>query len=341
MREAWPRASAAYRKILRTLPGCDSLGPRFTPAGSTHFPCPVSYERLESCPICGKPEFRNKLVVEDKTVSHESFAIVQCVGCSFQFTNPRPNEAEIGRYYESDAYVSHNSGAAGLINQAYKVARFFTMRRKVSLLNQLAPRRGKLLDYGCGTGHFLAAAQAASWKVAGLEPNARAREEASHRLGQPIGQEGLAAFEPGSFDAITLWHVLEHVHTLNETLAQLTALLKPDGVMLIAVPNVESLDAQHYRELWAAYDVPRHLYHFAPKTMAQLLKKHKLTVRQTLPMPLDAYYVSMLSEKHKAERAGGLLTVLKAGYKSNQYAQEHEGQYSSLLYVAGRRAPAA
>lgn len=341
MREAWPRASAAYRKILRTLPGCDSLGPRFTPAGSTHFPCPVSYERLESCPICGKPEFRNKLVVEDKTVSHESFAIVQCVGCNFQFTNPRPNEAEIGRYYESDAYVSHNSGAAGLINQAYKVARFFTMRRKVSLLNQLAPRRGKLLDYGCGTGHFLAAAQAASWKVAGLEPNARAREEASHRLGQPIGQEGLAAFEPGSFDAITLWHVLEHVHTLNETLAQLTALLKPDGVMLIAVPNVESLDAQHYRELWAAYDVPRHLYHFAPKTMAQLLKKHKLTVRQTLPMPLDAYYVSMLSEKHKAERAGGLLTVLKAGYKSNQYAQEHEGQYSSLLYVAGRRAPAA
>ena len=341
MREAWPRASAAYRKILRTLPGCDSLGPRFTPAGSTHFPCPVSYERLESCPICGKPEFRNKLVVEDKTVSHESFAIVQCVGCNFQFTNPRPNEAEIGRYYESDAYVSHNSGAAGLINQAYKVARFFTMRRKVSLLNQLAPRRGKLLDYGCGTGHFLAAAQAASWKVAGLEPNARAREEASHRLGQPIDQEGLAAFEPGSFDAITLWHVLEHVHTLNETLAQLTALLKPDGVMLIAVPNVESLDAQHYRELWAAYDVPRHLYHFAPKTMAQLLKKHKLTVRQTLPMPLDAYYVSMLSEKHKAERAGGLLTVLKAGYKSNQYAQEHEGQYSSLLYVAGRRAPAA
>ena len=341
MREAWPRASAAYRKILRTLPGCDSLGPRFTPAGSTHFPCPVSYERLESCPICGKPEFRNKLVVEDKTVSHESFAIVQCVGCNFQFTNPRPNEAEIGRYYESDAYVSHNSGAAGLINQAYKVARFFTMRRKVSLLNQLAPRRGKLLDYGCGTGHFLAAAQAASWKVAGLEPNARAREEASHRLGQPMGQEGWAAFEPGSFDAITLWHVLEHVHTLNETLAQLTALLKPDGVMLIAVPNVESLDAQHYRELWAAYDVPRHLYHFAPKTMAQLLKKHKLTVRQTLPMPLDAYYVSMLSEKHKAERAGGLLTVLKAGYKSNQYAQEHEGQYSSLLYVAGRRAPAA
>ena len=301
----------------------------------------MSYERLEICPICSKPEFKNKLIVQDNTVSHESFAIVQCAGCGFQFTNPRPGSAEIGRYYESDEYVSHNSGAAGLINQAYKVARFFTMRRKVGLLNKLAPRRGQLLDYGCGTGHFLAAAKSSGWQVSGLEPNARAREEASQRLGQPIGQESLTTFQPGTFDAITLWHVLEHVHLLNETLAQLITLLKPDGVLLIAVPNVESLDAQHYRELWAAYDVPRHLYHFAPKTMAQLLKKHKLTIRQTLPMPLDAYYVSMLSEKNKAERAGGLLTVLKAGYQSNRFAKQHEGQYSSLLYVAERRTPAA
>ncbi|MBD2769818.1 class I SAM-dependent methyltransferase [Hymenobacter sp. BT664] len=300
----------------------------------------MSYERLESCPVCSKPEFRNKLVVEDRTVSHESFAIVQCTACSFQFTNPRPSQTDIGRYYESDDYVSHNSRATGLVNQAYKVARFFTMRRKVSLLNRLAPRRGQLLDYGCGTGHFLAAAKSAGWQVTGLEPNVRAREEASQRLKQPIGQQELASLQPGTFDAITLWHVLEHVHTLNETLAQLKALLKPDGVMLIAVPNVESLDAQHYRELWAAYDVPRHLYHFAPKTMAQLLKKHKLTIRETLPMPLDAYYVSMLSEKHKAERAGGILTVLKAGYKSNQYAKQHEGQFSSLLYVASQRNPA-
>ena len=301
----------------------------------------MSYERLESCPICGKTEFKNKLIVQDNTVSHESFAIVQCAGCGFQFTNPRPGPADIGRYYESDEYVSHNSGAAGLINKAYKVARFFTMRRKVSLLNKLAPRRGQLLDYGCGTGHFLAAAKSAGWQVSGLEPNARARAEASERLGQPVGQESLASFQPGTFDAITLWHVLEHVHLLNETLAQLTALLKPDGVLLVAVPNVESLDAQHYRELWAAYDVPRHLYHFAPKTMGQLLKKHKLVIQQTLPMPLDAYYVSMLSEKHKAERAGGLLTVLKAGYQSNRFAEQHEGQFSSLLYVAGRRTPAA
>ncbi|AII51969.1 hypothetical protein N008_08260 [Hymenobacter sp. APR13] len=292
---------------------------------------------MEKCPVCGKTEFRNKLVVEDKSVSKESFAIQQCEACSFQFTNPRPDAAHIGRYYESDEYVSHNSGAGGMINQAYKVARFFTMRRKVGLLNKLAPRKGRLFDYGCGTGHFLAAAKADGWQVAGWEPNARAREEASHRVGQPVGTESLVTYQAGSFDAITLWHVLEHVHTLNETLTQLISLLKPDGVLLIAVPNVDSLDAQHYRQDWAAYDVPRHLYHFSPKTMTQLLKKHKMQVMETLPMALDAYYVSMLSEKHRAERNGGMLAVLKAGYKSNQYAEQHEGQYSSLIYVATKR----
>jgi SAM-dependent methyltransferase len=295
-------------------------------------------EKLANCPICDGTEFRPKLTVEDTTVSHEKFLIVQCAGCGFQFTNPRPSAAEIGHYYESDAYVSHNSGAGGLINRAYKVARFFTMRRKVSQLNALAPRRGKLLDYGCGTGHFLAAAKKAGWQIAGLEPNARARAEASERVGQVVGQESLVSFMPGTFDAITLWHVLEHVHTLNETLTQLINLLKPDGVLLVAVPNVESLDAQHYREQWAAYDLPRHLYHFAPSTMSRLLAKHGLTVRQTLPMPLDAYYVSMLSEQHRGERAGGPLAVLKAGYTSNQYAADHDGQYSSLLYVAGQAA---
>jgi len=297
----------------------------------------VSYERLEKCPVCGKTDFRNKLVVEDKSVSKESFAIVQCTACSFQFTNPRPDAASIGRYYESDAYVSHNSAAAGLINQAYKVARFFTMRRKVALLNKVAPRKGKILDYGCGTGHFLAACKANGWQVQGLEPSPRARAEATERVGKPIAADDLASFEPGSFDAITLWHVLEHVHDLNDTLRQLISLLKPEGTLIIAVPNVDSPDAQHYRQDWAAYDVPRHLYHFSPKTLTQLLKKHKMQVQQTLPMTLDAYYVSMLSEKNRAERGEGLLAVLRTGYQSNLQAARRDGNYSSLIYVASRR----
>jgi 2-polyprenyl-3-methyl-5-hydroxy-6-metoxy-1,4-benzoquinol methylase len=279
--------------------------------------------------------------VQDKSVSQEMFTIVQCQDCEFQFTNPRPDAAHIGKYYESDAYVSHNSGAQGLINRVYNVARFFTVRRKVALITKLnGGRAGRLLDYGCGTGHFLAGAKKAGWQVTGLEPNARARQDAAERVGQPIQEPtALTKLAPNSFDTITLWHVLEHVHALHKTLDELIAALKPGGKLLIAVPNVESLDAQHYRQDWAAYDVPRHLYHFSASTMRRLLARHKLATQQVMSLPLDAYYISMLSERNRSpERAGGPLVVLKAGYLSNQYAEQHDGQYSSLLYVAERLA---
>jgi len=284
---------------------------------------------------------QDKLRVQDKSVSQETFTIQQCQACGFQFTNPRPDAASIGKYYESDAYVSHNSGAQGLINQVYKVARYFTVRRKVALIAKLnGGRPGQLLDYGCGTGHFLAGAKKAGWQVTGLEPSARARQDATERVGQAIQQpEVLATLPAGSFDIVTLWHVLEHVHTLNETLDQLIRALKPQGKLLIAVPNVDSLDAQHYRQDWAAYDVPRHLYHFGPAAMRELLARHGLVIGQKLPMPLDAYYVSMLSERHRAaEQMGELLGMLRAGYRSNSYAAQHDGQYSSVLYVAERPA---
>jgi len=302
----------------------------------------VPTELLASCPVCGSPDLHDKLQVQDKSVSQETFTIQQCAACGFQFTNPRPDAASIGKYYESDAYVSHNSAAQGLVNRLYKVARYFTVRRKVALITRLnGGRAGHLLDYGCGTGHFLAGAKRAGWQVTGLEPNDRARRDASARVGQPVLEAtALAGLAPASFDVITLWHVLEHVHTLAETLTQLISKLKPGGRLLIAVPNAESLDAQHYRQNWAAFDVPRHLYHFAPGPMRQLLASHGLRLVETRPLVLDAYYISMLSERHLApERAGGPLAVLKAGYKSNQYAAQHGGQYSSLVYVAERAAP--
>ncbi len=292
--------------------------------------------------MCGSPDLHDKLRVQDKSVSQETFTIQQCAACGFQFTNPRPAAASIGRYYESDAYVSHNSAAQGLVNRVYKVTRYFTVRRKVALITKLnGGRPGQLLDYGCGTGHFLARAKQAGWRVTGLEPNDRARHDAAARVGQPIlDAADLTGLAPASFDLISLWHVLEHVHALEATLSELITKLKPGGRLLVAVPNAESLDAQHYRQNWASYDVPRHLYHFVPATMQRLLARHGLRVVQTLPLVLDAYYISMLSERHLApERAGGPLAVLKAGYKSNQYAAQHGGQYSSVLYVAERAAP--
>lgn len=301
----------------------------------------VPNEVLLTCPMCGSSNLHDKLHVQDWSVSQETFTIQQCANCGLQFTNPRPDAASIGKYYESDAYVSHNSAARGLVNRVYRVARFFTMRRKVTLITKLnGGRAGRLLDYGCGTGHFLARAKGAGWQVTGLEPNPGARQAAAARVGQPIMEaRALATLPPASFDTVTLWHVLEHVHTLQETLAQLVAALRPGGRLLIAVPNPNSLDAQHYRHDWAAYDVPRHLYHFVPATMQQLLARHGLRITQTLPLPLDAYYVSMLSEQLRAPaQTTGPLVVLRAGRRSNQYAAQNGGQYSSLLYVAERAA---
>ncbi|RZK49104.1 MAG: class I SAM-dependent methyltransferase [Hymenobacter sp.] len=296
-------------------------------------------ELLLSCPICNGSDLHDHLRVQDKSVSQETFLIQQCGACGFQLTNPRPDAASIGRYYESAAYVSHNPAAAGLVNQVYKAARYFTVRRKVALISRLnGDRAGRLLDYGCGTGHFLAAAKAAGWQVTGLEPSELARADAAARVGQPVGRPtDLASLPASSFDAVTLWHVLEHVHTLHDTLAQLLRVLRPGGRLLIAVPNAASRDAREYGADWAAYDVPRHLYHFTPPTMRQLLARHGLRITQQLPLPLDAYYVSMLSEgRRPAGQRRGRLAMLHAGWVSNRDAARHGGNYSSVLYVAER-----
>jgi len=292
-------------------------------------------ETLTACPVCHSLSLHEKLQVQDKSVSQETFKLDECAGCGLLFTNPRPDAASIGRYYESAAYVSHNSGARGVVNQVYKVARYFTVRHKVQLISQLnGGQPGRLLDYGCGTGHFLAGAKAAGWQVTGLEPNATARADAAARVGQPLGQPAdLPTLPSASFDVVTLWHVLEHVHTLGQTLTELCRVLRPGGQLLIAVPNAASADAQHYGPNWAAYDVPRHLYHFTPAAMRELLTRQGLRITRQLPMVLDAYYVSLLSEELRATAGEGPLAALRAGLRSNRQAAR-DGQYSSLLYVA-------
>lgn len=295
----------------------------------------MSYERLEHCPICGKEDFKNFLVVTDNSVSKESFVIVECENCTFKFTNPRPDAASIDKYYESEEYISHSNIKTGIINRAYHVVRSITTKQKVELINRHAPAKGTILDYGCGTGVFLSACKNDGWEIRGVEPNSRAREEASSVTGELIAK-GLEEISGEKFDVITLWHVLEHIHTLKETLSALIDLLQEDGTLIIAVPNADSHDAQQYKADWAAYDVPRHLYHFTQPTMKRLLKKHKMKLEEVLPMKFDAYYVSMLSEKHKEGKTKVISSVVN-GYKSNSYAEKNGNDYSSLIFVANRK----
>lgn len=290
---------------------------------------------MDHCPICGKEEFKNFLVVTDNAVSKESFVIVECENCSFKFTNPRPDSDSIGQYYESEEYISHSNVKTGIINRAYHVVRSITTKQKVELINRQAPAKGSILDYGCGTGTFLTACKKDGWEIRGVEPNIKAREVATTETGEIIAAS-LSDIEGEKFEVITLWHVLEHIHTLNETMAQLLECLQDDGTLIIAVPNADSHDAQEYKENWAAYDVPRHLYHFTQSTMKRFLKKHKMVLEEVLPMKFDAYYVSMLSEKHKEGKTKMINSVVN-GYRSNSYAEKNGNDYSSLIFIAKRK----
>lgn len=289
-------------------------------------------ETISVCPICSGQSFKPALVTRDYTVSHKDFSLQQCETCKFLLTNPRPDQTSISQFYKSDKYISHTGGSRSLIDQVYIQARKFTLRSKFNLIKKYR-KPGTLLDYGCGTGEFLQHMQNHQWVVAGVEPSENARLKAQQLTKQEIYNE-LGAITK-KFDVITLWHVLEHVHNLNEKIIELKSHLNQDGIIFIAVPNYESADSRKYGAYWAGYDVPRHLWHFSKTSMTNLLSKHGLQLIQIAPMKLDSYYVSLLSEGYKNPKRMGLLKMLRAvttGIESNISAVK-SGQYSSLIYI--------
>lgn len=301
-------------------------------------------ESLLNCPACGGKNIAKFIDCKDFTVSKEAFSIVLC-GCGLKFTSPRPAEADIAPYYQSEEYISHSGSSKGFINCIYLIVRNYTLGKKVALVKSLSGHGKKVLDYGAGTGDFLNALKKEGFIVSGIEPSAQAREHAERTHGLVLQPEiGNWKLEIGRYDVITMWHVLEHVHRLNETLEALKNSLTGDGVMLVAVPNADSYDARVYEEFWAAYDVPRHLYHFNQTSMTMLLEKHGLRVDDVLPMYFDSFYVSMLSEKYKEasgkrqeERGGvglaGLARAVWNGLVSNSKGGGDKKYFSSLIYV--------
>ena len=290
------------------------------------------YQKLEECPVCKHPSFSNELICEDYSQSHESFVIVKCDNCDLRFTNPRPDAANIAKYYDHDDYISHTNKANNLINLIYKGARYYTLRQKATLIKKHSDGK-ELLDFGCGTGVFLQHMHSNGYQVQGYEPSEQARNMALQSGVFPVHHQ-LAQLQKEQFDIITAWHVLEHVHDLKSTLRTLRKTLKSNGIILAAVPNIASEDATIYKAQWAAYDVPRHLYHFNQQAFSALATSCKLKIKEVHPMSLDAYYVSLLSEKHKGT-ATPLQKLIKGyinGRKSNAKASK-SGEYSSLIYV--------
>lgn len=285
-----------------------------------------------ACPVCEQGMFDPYLTTRDFSVSGEEFSIVRCRACGFHFTNPVPAADEIGRYYKSENYVSHSSTKRGIINRLYHVVRKYTLKKKVKLVNRLSGGR-ELLDIGSGTGHFLNQAKLARWSVTGLEPDDDARSLGNREFGltiQPLEQ--LHKLNDGAYDVITLWHVLEHVYDLKRDVSKMISLLNDQGTLVIAVPNMNSFDASVYKEFWAAYDLPIHLYHFVKTDIEHLFAPFGLELVEMVPMKFDSFYVSMLSEKY---RGGSIFRAFFVGLRSNWKAKGEN--YSSMIYILRRK----
>lgn len=292
-------------------------------------------ETISVCPVCSAALFNKKMELKDYFLTGEVFLLVECSSCRFRFINPRPGPGIIGRYYKSEEYISHGIKKNDPVSWMYQKARNFSISRKFRLLKRHI-KGSKVLDIGCGTGEFLSYLKHHNLHVTGMEPNSGAREFAIQTHGLTVYENPDQIAEAGlKFDAITLWHVLEHIHDLNATLVKIGRILNQHGVLIIAVPNCESWDARHFGPYWAAYDVPRHLYHFTAATMKLLLRKHGFTIAETRPQKLDAYYVSMLSLKYKSGTGRSWMFPFY-GLWSNLMTGPDKSGYSSTIFILKR-----
>lgn len=289
------------------------------------------------CPVCGSAGISKVFNVKDNTVSQEYFEIFHCSNCQARFTQNTPTEDAISSYYKSADYISHTDTSKGLINRLYRSVRNYSLSQKRKLIEKVTGlKNGFLLDVGSGTGHFAAAMKRSGWDVTGLEPDAGAREVAFKQQSiKLLPTEGLFNLPANKFNAITLWHVLEHVHELKKYILTFKKLLADNGKLFIAVPNYTSHDANIYQQYWAAYDVPRHLYHFSPHTMQLLMKEFGLKIIDVKPMWFDSFYVSLLSSKYKngsTKWMGASLTGLTSNFK----AMNNVKKCSSVIYIIGK-----
>lgn len=272
------------------------------------------------------------LKVVDHAVTKEPFELLYDPELEMLCTIPQPDDKDLVKYYESEDYISHTDSKRNWFEQIYQRVKKGALKRKVKLLNSVSNSPKTLLDIGCGTGDFLNSAKNNGWEVTGIEPNTKAREIANSKLGDKVfDNQHLNHLKTGSFRAITLWHVLEHLPDLDTQINRLKQLLNDNGVIIIAVPNYKSFDASYYKEFWAAYDVPRHLWHFSRSSIAKLFQNHGLEITKILPLKWDAYYVSLLSEKYK----NGWMNIFSAFFIASRsnLAAAKSGEYSSLIYV--------
>ena len=288
-------------------------------------------KEIRECPICSNNSFTASFKCIDYSKSKEVFTIVSCETCGFKLTSPRPEVKDLGYYYESENYISHSNKNTGWFNRLYQLVRKQTTRSKLKLIknNKLSQRH---LDIGCGTGEFLHECKKRGLAAFGVEPSKKAREMAINNYDLEVKEDLVKNNFSEKFDSISMWHVLEHIDNLEETVQLLSGMLSENGRLVVAVPNHESWDAKYYKEHWAAWDVPIHLWHFSEKTITALFKKHGFKKIETKQMFWDAYYVSLLSEKYKKSKLC-LIKAIVIGTLSNLFGIFSQIGCSSKIYI--------
>ena len=288
----------------------------------------------DKCPWCGSENAQLHLEVKDLFLTQEPFKILECKECGLLFTTPRPNKEEIGRYYKSEEYYSHQENKEGFIPKVYEKVKSVNLKNKYGIATE-GKEKGKALDIGCGVGDFLHTMEQHGWDCTGVEPSEDAKAIAKKRIkGQLLSSEEQENLPDSSFDLITMWHVLEHVDDIRWQIQQLHRLCKPGGRIIIALPNYKSYDGQYYKAEWAAYDVPRHLNHFNKETLIKIFEESGLRHVKTEKLVWDAYYISYMSEKYR-KHSIPLLRGAFRGLVSNCKARK-TGEWSSLVYVFER-----
>jgi SAM-dependent methyltransferase len=254
------------------------------------------------CPVCNANNWKNFILTRDFFLTMESFQLEECASCGLIITENAPGKSDIGKYYKCENYISHSdTHQQPLFSSLYKAARNIMLKRKFNIIHRHKPITGKLLDLGCGTGYFIHYMTRKNWYCIGVEQDKDAKEFAIKNFGVTVlsPDEFLINNENHSFDVITLWHVLEHLHDFHDYLKKIKQNLKKDGILILALPNPDSFDANYFKEYWAAWDVPRHLWHFKKNTLVQLLKTYDFELSETLTMPFDLFYVTLLSASYK------------------------------------------
>ena len=209
------------------------------------------------------------------------FKLVKCQQCGLIYLNPRPTREEMGRYYPPDyePYAQDVERAKGLLSGLDY--RYGVAKRCRTITKGKEP--GRILDVGCGAGHFLNGMKQRGWQPFGTEVSEEAATYARERFGLEVfvGELEEAELPAAYFDAITLWHVLEHLHDPLASLMEISRLLKDGGLLVFAIPNWHSLDARLFGEFWVGLDVPRHLYVFPRPALEKLLARAGLKIVET------------------------------------------------------------